>query len=301
MSVHAPSAPRRRKPVLNMMPRDSRPAEAHRRALAEAALCPDILLGMPHLTPFGLARTWLLKELGHRHWLLLASRLGQDDADFRTPDGQEAYAAISALKIDALLSRARANAVLSIESEIYAVSDTRTESAHTLSIDGCAIGTVVLQSVFVARTGSDNRSLRRSVVRHFRTSGPVRESLLTQDIAALRLWSGPESGPDREMHFQPCPFEEFNGAGLFYFAEYVGLIGRAFCQWEGPSAAARLDRPLAMLFHGNIDAGDKLRVGYYSSCRSDPADRCAIEGPDGSVLARALFGSTHPISRGPIR
>ncbi|MCM2474491.1 DNA gyrase [Rhizobium sp. CG5] len=278
---------------MNMMPGDLPTlckSGVRSRALVEAALCPQILLGMPHLTPFGLSRTWLLKELGHRHWLLLAGRLGLDDADFRTPDGNEAYAAFSALKIDARLSRGRPNAVLTIRSNLYRVSDTRTESLHALQIDGHDIGTVVLQSVFVARTGQDNRSIRRSLVRHFRTEGPVAESLLTEDIAALRLCNEPDGLPEREMSFQPCPFEEFNGAGLLYFAEYVGLMGRAFCQWEGQAAAQRLDRPLAVLFSGNINQGEKLRIGLYSTCDQKQASRCVIQRPDGSVLVRALFG-----------
>lgn len=279
---------------MNVMPRNRPPtlcgSDSGSRALVEAALCPKILLGMPHLTPFGLSRTWLLKELGHRHWLLLACRLGLEDADFRTSDGGEAYAAFSALKINALLSKARANAVLSIRSHLYPVSEARMESVHGLEIDGREVGTVVLQSVFVARTGPGNRSIRRSVVRHFRAEGHVAESLLTEDIAALRLWNEPEGGPERDMHFQPCPLEEFNGAGLLYFAEYVGLMGRAFCQWEGPAAVKRLDRPVSMLFSGNIDEGETLRVGFYRSCDPRHGDLCAIHRSDGSVLVRALFG-----------
>lgn len=278
---------------MNMMPGDLPTlcrSSARSRALVEAALCPQILLGMPHLTPFGLSRTWLLKELGHRHWLLLAGRLGLDDADFRTPDGGEAYAAFAALKIDARLSQGRPNAVLTIRSSLYRVSDTRTESVHALQVDGCEIGMVVLQSVFVARIGQDNRSIRRSMVRHFRAEGPAAQSLLTEDIAALRLWSGPEGPPERDMSFQPCPFEEFNGAGLLYFAEYVGLMGRAFCQWEGLAAVERLDRPLSVLFSGNINQGEKLRVGFYRSDDLKQASRCAIQRPDGSVLVRAFFG-----------
>lgn len=278
---------------MNMMPGDLPTlcrSNARSRGLVEAALCPQILLGMPHLTPFGLSRTWLLKELGHRHWLLLAGRLGLDDADFRTPDGGEAYAAFSALKIDARLSKGRPNAVLTIRSNLYRVSDARTESVHALQIDGREIGTVVLQSIFVARTGQDNRSIRRSVVRHFHAGGPIAESLLTEDIAALRLWNEPGDASEWDMCFQPCPFEEFNGAGLLYFAEYVGLMGRAFCQWEGLAAADRLDRPMSVLFTGNINQGEKLRVGFYRSDDLKQASRCVIQRPDGSVLVRALFG-----------
>ncbi|MCX8999717.1 DNA gyrase [Rhizobiaceae bacterium BDR2-2] len=273
-----------------MMPRDHRPADAYRRALVEAALCPGMMLGMPHLTPFGLSRTWLLEELGHRHWLLLARRLGLETADFRTPDGLEAYAAISALRVDARLSGAGANAVLSIHSDLYPVSGARMESVHRLAIDGREIGTVVLQSVFVVRTGADNRSIRRSVVRHFRAEGAARESLLTEDIAALRLWDDQGKDHERDMVFQPCPFEEFNGAGLFYFAEFAALVGRAFCHWEGTATRERLDAPLSLLFLGNIEPGEAVRIGVLAEDDADHLRRCSIERPDGSPLARALCG-----------
>ena len=46
------------------------------------ALEPHLLIGMPHLTPHGLSETWLMKELGHRHWLMLTRDLGMDNADF---------------------------------------------------------------------------------------------------------------------------------------------------------------------------------------------------------------------------
>jgi probable biosynthetic protein (TIGR04099 family) len=271
------------------MPQDSLMPAVIYDSLLERGLHPHILLGMPHLTPFGLARTWLLKELGHRHWLLLARRLGLDNADFRTPDGEEAYAAISALKVDAKLSKARANAVLSIRSDLYSVSNARMESVHRLAIDGVDIGMIVLQSVFVARTGLGNRSIQRSLVQHFRMDGLVNRGLLTEDIAELRMWNDP-SGYEKEMTFHPCPFEEFNGAGLFYFAEFASLVSHAFCAWDGEAAAARLDRPLSMLFLRNIEPGEGLRIGLHPRAATQLSRRCTILGSDGSVLCRLICG-----------
>lgn len=274
---------------MNVMSRHHLPT-AGRPAVIEAALCPDILLGMPHLTPFGLARTWLLKELGHRHWLLLGRRLGLPNADFRTPDGQEAYAAISALHMDARLSKARANAVLSIDSNLYSVSGARMESVHELAIDGVKIGSVILQSVFVARSGRGNRSIGRALVRHFRADGPLQESRLAEVIAALRTVHERAGGYERDMPFRPCPFEEFNGAGLFYFAEFAALAGRAFCHWEEQTMTERQDRSLSLLFLGNIEPGDALRIGLLASDDADGPRRCVIERMDGSPLAHILCG-----------
>jgi len=97
-----------------------------KRALMERALDPHILLGMPHLNPFGLSETWLMKELGHRHWLMLAQQMDMEDADFRTSDGREAYAAICATSLmQARLELARANDVLVVRSSMSQVSRTQ--------------------------------------------------------------------------------------------------------------------------------------------------------------------------------
>lgn len=275
---------------MNMMPREPYRAGSRSEALSRLALCPELLLGMPHLTPFGLSRTWLLKELGHRHWILLAQRLGLCNADFRTPDGQEAYAAISALKVDARLSAARPNDILGLSSELYAVSDARMESVHQLSVHGEAIGSIALQSTFVARSGAENRSIRRSVVRHFQTETDQRPSQLTADIRALKDWSGLQGTAVYETVIRPCPFEEFNGAGLFYFAEFAALATRALSVWEGSAATRRLDAPFSMLFRGNIEAGESVAVRLYTTTDDGAHLKAALARSDGSILATVMIG-----------
>ena len=53
---------------------------------------PDaVVLGMPHLCMTGLSETWLLKECGHRHWLLLAEAAGLAAPDFRDPAGDPIF------------------------------------------------------------------------------------------------------------------------------------------------------------------------------------------------------------------
>ncbi len=40
------------------------------------------VLGMPHLSPNGLSENWLWKELGHRHWNLIAKAYGRAATGF---------------------------------------------------------------------------------------------------------------------------------------------------------------------------------------------------------------------------
>ena len=49
---------------------------------AMPALSDEIVLGMPHLCLGGLSETWLIKECGHRHWLLLAQATGRAVPNF---------------------------------------------------------------------------------------------------------------------------------------------------------------------------------------------------------------------------
>ena len=228
----------------------------------------------------------MLKELGHRHWLLLGRHLGLAVPDFRTPDGRDAYAAISAMRVDVRLSAAGANERLGIVSDVYPVSGSRMESLHRLFVNGRAIGEVVLQSVFVARQEKENRW---AMVRHFRSDSEPQDSRLAREITRLRDWPATGQASARQMRFRPCPFEEFNGAGLFYFAEFAALVTRAFCAWEGEGAVVRLDRPMSMLFLGNIEAGEELTIGLHPAEDGDGSDRCSISGADGAVLARVLL------------
>ncbi|WP_137153932.1 Pnap_2097 family protein [Rhizobium sp. FKL33] len=275
---------------MNMMPRDPSPVDNRSDALFRLALCPELLLGMPHLTPFGLSRTWLLKELGHRHWILLARRLGLANADFRTPDNQEAYAAISALKVDARLSAACPNDILGLSSDLYAVSDARMESLHRLSVNGEPIGSVLLQSTFVARAAAENRSIRRSIIRHFQPETNHRPSQFAEDIQAIKEWREPQGAPIHQMTTRPCPFEEFNGAGLFYFAEFAALVTGVLCMREGSAAVRRLGAPFSMLFRGNIDAGDEVSVRLHLDSASSEFLNGTITRSDGSPLANFRTG-----------
>lgn len=230
------------------------------------ALEPHILVGMPHLTPSGLSETWLMKELGHRHWLMLALHLGMDNADFRTPDGDEAYAAICATSITAArFDAVRANDTLTIHSIIDPVSRTQIASRHRLSVAGEIFGMVELISAFVFRAvAGDNHSIARiAMPKMFKDSGKV--SQLASSAAALRagkldcyLGLRTQNEPVlREFSFEPDASQEFNGAGLFYFAEFQALSDRALGRWFPDH---RIVRRRDVFFFGNIHSGEALVV-----------------------------------------
>jgi probable biosynthetic protein (TIGR04099 family) len=266
------------------------------RDLMERALDPYILLGMPHLNGSGLSETWLMKELGHRHWLMLARHLGLDTADFRTADGEEAYAAICATSLTAARFNAvRANDILTIHSTMSAVSRTQTSTRHELSVDDRSIGTVELISTFVHRTiKGNNHSIARVALREPQAQW-FELSLLAQNAASIR--NGRLSRhfglpvltdkPIRTFKFAPSISQEFNGAGLFYFAEFQALADRALENWfpaKGPVIRKEV------FFLGNIEKNESIFFDLIACSAEKRTVFGQLRREDGKVIAK-IFGT----------
>jgi len=245
-----------------------------KRALMERALDPHILLGMPHLNSFGLSETWLMKELGHRHWLMLAQQLDMEDADFRTLDGREAYAAICATSVtQARLAVAKANDVLVVHSSISQVSRTQHISIHHVSIGAGVIAVVEILSAFVARAkGGDNRSLIKMGVTPDQPRPRLSNPLAAAAAAFRRGHSDVVSDISlaefkvvKEITIRPSLQEEFNGAGLLYFANFQALAARAIEEVRRLSGLTRRE----VFFCGNINPGEAVELDIKASGDSD--------------------------------
>ncbi|WP_454853739.1 Pnap_2097 family protein [Rhizobium binxianense] len=281
------------------------PPEPSPRALMEQALFPHVLLGMPHLAPTGLSETWLMKELGHRHWLMLARHLGMENADFRTPDGAEAYAAICATSLDnAGFEAVRANDVLTIRSALSPVSRTQVSTRHLMSAAGAVIGEVELISAFVRRTEEgDNHSIARVPLPGPTPAEPTGNAL-ARTAAALRGGTlaahfglaAQAAKPLRGFRVEPALSQEFNGAGLFYFAEFQALADRAFERWfpERRLAARRRE----VFFSGNIRPGEALQIELTDIAADGTAWACRLRRQDGKVIGR-IFSAGRTDGRSP--
>ena len=234
------------------------------RDLMDRALDPYLLIGMPHMTPNGLSETWLMKELGHRHWLMLARELDMENADFRTAEGNEAYAAICATSLKAEgFGDVKANDILTIRSKLSAVSMTQTSTTHELHVKGRHIGGAELISTFVhRRTQGCNRSIARVAVSKPRPEiyKPSQLSKTATDLRNRRLdrhWGLPAlaAKPLQTFGFTPSPSQEFNGAGLFYFAEFQAMAERALETFipDKPPTTHR-----EVFFLGNIETNENV-------------------------------------------
>lgn len=280
---------------MNVAILDFHPPEPSARELVELALAPHMLIGMPHMTPTGLSETWAMKELGHRHWLMLARHLGMENADFRTPDGGEAYAAICATSLEnANFGMVQANDVLTIRSTLSPVSRTQVSTRHRLFVRGNLIGEVELISTFVCRMQEgDNYSIARVPLPGLTTA--VEDNALARTAAALRAGTlethfGLPANPTKALRgfrFEPDISQEFNGAGLFYFAEFQALTDRAFGRWF-PELSQVSRREI--FFSGNIRAGEAVRVELMVLSPDRRQALCRLRREeDGKVIGKAFM------------
>jgi probable biosynthetic protein (TIGR04099 family) len=262
------------------------------RELMERALEPHVLIGMPHLMPHGLSETWLMKELGHRHWLMLARAMGMDDADFRTADDSEAYAAICATALrDARLHEVSANTVLMIRSTLSSISRTQVSSVHRLSAHGKPIGEVELLSTFVHRLHpGDNHSIARVPISGLPCPDGRRENRLAQSMADMRGGKPGDAALPGSIHiarFQTSVSQEFNGAGLFYFVEFQALMERA-CERLFPAEASHSRiRHREVFFLGNIRENELLDVVLFAKGAGTDEIGCHICRTDGKIITYA--------------
>jgi probable biosynthetic protein (TIGR04099 family) len=79
--------------------------------------------------------------------------------------------------------------------------------------------------------------------------------------ASAEALSASHSAPEVSAVFEPCPSADFNGVGLFYFAQYPEVVDRM--EWSCRRAlrctpVATLSR--STFYYGNLDPGDSVRI-----------------------------------------
>ncbi|WP_425106028.1 Pnap_2097 family protein [Ancylobacter sp.] len=235
-----------------------------------------LLLGMPQLCLAGLSEVWLLKELGHRHWMGLAQLAGRSVPDFRATDGAPVYAAFRALSVEqadfAVLGE---NDRLTIRTTLCRLTHTQCASRHELTCRGRPVGTVNLVSTFVRRAPrGGNHTVARVALEAFpklmpplMALGRAGESLAARAATFRSTGAAPEPRfaaaglvEDGCVTFDPCPAQDFNGAGFLYFSSFIALIDRAEWHFDGRSAPQATTRRREVYFHGNIDPGERVVV-----------------------------------------
>jgi probable biosynthetic protein (TIGR04099 family) len=287
----------------------------HAEAAAYDGMAGTIILGMPQLCLDGLSETWLLKDIGHRHWTMLAHALGRTRLEFEDQSGAAVHAAFTAVSLrHGDLGAARANDSLAIDGDIKRLSNTQFRSLHRVSVSGQLIAEVEVLSIFVRREAPGiNRSAASAVplglpplVRRLPLGGFVTEASALRADRWTEHWGfrRAEGRPQSRLVIDPCPAQDFNGVGFLYCAMFQAFVDRA--EWD----VFRLGRPSPVtlrrdiIYRGNIEVGDRIAVSLMAVLRD--ATRlthwCRIERDGtGETLAdifteRALGGSLvhHP-------
>lgn len=266
--------------MLHALPAPPTPGPSPRDAASEA-----VTLGMPHLSRNGLSENWLLKEAGHRHWLMLADALGLPVPAFRDRDGATLYATFTGLRISGgTLDRVAEHDRLRFGGRIARVSRTQYQSVQTVTVGGRPVATLTLLSIFLRRAvPGDNRSVLRALPHPcppmLTDADIAADSLLPQLCQRFRRQDWHEhhgfNRADRQesasITIDPCPHGDFNGAGFLYFASFQSILDRA--EWalfqEVSANAVTTDRDL--FYHGNINPGDRLTVRLCGERRDDAA------------------------------
>jgi probable biosynthetic protein (TIGR04099 family) len=264
----------------------------------------SILLGMPQLCRGGLSETWLLKDIGHRHWTLLAYAMGRSLPEFEDAQGAPVHAAFNAVSVrQGEFGAARANAVLDIDSDLTRLSNTQFRSLHRVSTRGQRVAEVEVVSVFVRRTVPGvNRSAASAtpmglpplICRVAPTGFVAEASALRSDRWTDHFgFRRTEGRPQARLVIDPCPSQDFNGVGFLYCAMFQSFIDRA--EWAffrlGHPAPSTLRRDI--VYRGNIEVGDRIAVSLMAVLRDERTltHWCRIEREgSGETLADIFTG-----------
>lgn len=252
---------------------------------AAAGMLGRLTLGMPQLSPFGLAEPWALRDGGDRHWAMLSRAMGRPEGAFEDAGGRPLYAAFCATEIVLHPAPGRGAALLgrdlTIRSAIGRVSAGRIGSAHVYEAGGAMLARLRMVSTFVGREESGARRLARRPPRIEATlpAAPPRLARLAAAAHAAGRAARHDPGEGAARRLAPCPEADFNAVGLLYFPSYSRLAAEAL-RAEG-LAPAPLRRRRALYF-GNLDPGEVVlaRIG---AARGDALVRLARE--DGAPLA----------------
>jgi probable biosynthetic protein (TIGR04099 family) len=274
-------------PPAAVIPLRPYPAEPHPAATAPRpdgtpydGMAATIILGMPQLCLGGLSETWLLKDIGHRHWTLLAHATGQSLPDFADETGGAIHAAFNAVSLrQGDLQAARANEVLAIAGDLTRLSNTQFRSLHRVSTAGRLVAEVEVLSTFVRRlVPGVNRSAAAAapvglppLVRRMAPAGfaaaasALRGDRWTEHFGFRRAEAQPQA--QARLVIDPCPSQDFNGVGFLYCANFQAFVDRA--EWAffriGQPSPSTMRRDI--IYRGNIEVGDRIVVSLMGVIR----------------------------------
>lgn len=244
----------------------------HDDTASEVQLHATFLASMSNLAYTGLSENWLLKECGHQHWMALAALYDRAVPDFRDAQGRIAYAAFTQMKSqDLQLQAITENRAFALHTTLSRAGQNRHASTQRLVLGERCVGQVTLVSSFVSRhVPGDNRSVAKACL-HKAPAVTIRPDAALQGLYELGKqlrgghWRSHFQLEKDRCHslppftFTPCPDVDFNGAELFYFANFQAVIERAEWQLLGLRRPGQV-RQREIHYYGNLNLHDSLLV-----------------------------------------
>lgn len=241
----------------------------------ETALAERMVLGMRHLSPFGLAEPWLLRDCGDRHWALIARAMGQERAVFADALGRPVYAAFCATRLDlAPVRRTLLGETVEIGSNLCALTPVRLGSVHRLTAGGRELARLEMISTFVSHdgSGSNRRILRSAPLGRLELPQAGADLLELENNARSLARAARARSPVAAIHAEvPAPALDFNAVGLLYFPTFSRLAETA---QPGRTALARRE----VVHLGNVDPGEAVSL-HPAPCGLD------VRRGDGEIIA----------------
>ncbi len=228
-----------------------------------------VSLGMPHLAAVGLSETWLIKEAGHLHWQLLEEAVHLSSRLWKDEHGHRLYASFIAYRLaGSALSALGDGDRLTCVSELGATSYNRFCSRHVLRCASRLFKAELWMVTSFVRRDGDGRSNRGFVRSKFGASVPLHDRFgeTVNELLARRRHFQRESdalraGTHSVSRFTVCPMEDFNNAGMVYFATFPRYLDRAELGAQLQPHSELGLRPLVLrdcFYYGNTDAYDEI-------------------------------------------
>ncbi len=277
----------------------------------------ELTLGLPHTNHLGLAEHLLLQWAGHYHWTSLARAIGTPLSSLRTASGHEVYAtfyfveerfpdqaAPDTFHLDDRLQFAvflRAYKGISVETKMVfdredRLSDWIATEPTSLSEEAARAHPFVrMATIFITpETGNSRLKVASPAGIDFsriaalpNDDNPYQLTRLAREMGTLGLtgdsWMPVTPVDGHESVYAIDIDRDTNGAGLFYFANYVTVMDRAeraaMIAGELFSSDAITGRSLEhrrIAYFGNVSTSDSIRTRVFTFRRNDDASRVAL-------------------------
>jgi len=243
----------------------------------------QVVISMPQMAARGLSENWLFRHAGAVHWEKLCASLGVESDCLVDTEGRRVYSSFIAIRTayELPLTEIRENQRFTWSSRLSRFGQSIFTSGFSL-VGDCGTLSLELATKFVARVREGGNELVQATVRPSQTSDAPELDSLPESVqqhrsmrgGALPQWTFGDftlvdaDQPLGTSTYEPTPYVDFNGAGLFYFASYPTVADSLERRIVMTHGLARTDADWALAagtvarevyYFGNLDLGGTVR------------------------------------------